>query len=121
MSDKNWKYDSALHANSSFFQKELSTNEQELLYEMVEKLGNRPFMLPNAQGFGQSAVVTAYETEKAKFLQNFKRFPRSSLPKNANVVSSHTAYRIVLEDEEPLLLKAQIAPHGNGDSDTENL
>lgn len=87
----------------------------------MEKLGNRPFMLHHAQVFDQFAVVNAYVTEEAKFLQNVKRIPRSSLPKNANVVSSHTVYRIKMEDDDSLLLKARIAPHGNEDSDTDNL
>ena len=42
---------------------------------------------------------------------------RSNLPPGANIISSHAIYKIKLNDDQSLKLKARIAPHGNEDSD----
>lgn len=40
----------------------------------------------------------------------------SEITPYANVIYSHSVYKIKLEDDNKLLLKARIAPHGNEDS-----
>lgn len=78
-------------------------------------------MFHDAQGFPKFAIMKAYVVEKEKFVTNTRPIPKSSLPANANFVSSHAVYCIKTEDDDSLLLKARIAHYGNEDSDTENL
>lgn len=87
---------------------------------MMTDLGSRPFMSHHAQGFPQFAIMKVNEAEEAKSFVNTRPVPKSFLPPNANIVSSHTVYRIKAEDNDSLLLKARIISHGNEDSDTEN-
>lgn len=39
------------------------------------------------------------------------------VPKNANVISSHVAYKIKIDEDESLKLKDRICPHGNRDKE----
>lgn len=61
-----------------------------------------------------------YEGEEHKYIVTVKRVQRRQLPRDANIVSSHVVYKIKVEDDDSLRLKARIAPHGNEDSDTKN-
>lgn len=58
---------------------------------------------------------------KKFFLNNVKCVPRSSVPDIANIIGSHTVYKITVNDDESLKLKATIALHGNEDPDKSNL
>ena len=63
----------------------------------------------------------AYKKEEEKFLLNVEVVPRSSIPRDANIIGCHTVYKIKLNDDKSLKLKARIAPHENEDSEKENL
>lgn len=52
---------------------------------------------------------------------NAKSVPRRIVPKSGTVVCSYTICKVMVNDDKQLKLKAQIAPHGNEDSDKLNL
>lgn len=78
-------------------------------------------MRHHAEGYQQPVLFKAYQEEELEFLKTVSVIPRSSLPRNANVISSHTIYKIKITDDDGLKLKARIAPHGNEDSIKEDL
>ena len=121
LSTENWKYDATVSASTSGFSNTLQSNEQEVLSDMLSALGNRSFLRHQAQAFDQSVIVNAYNKEEENFVANVKIVPRSSVPKSANIIGSHTIYKLKQNDDQSLKLKARIAPHGNEDSDKENL
>lgn len=88
---------------------------------MFDVLGNRSFLRHHAQGFDQAPMVNAYREEEKKFLLNVRQVPRDAVPKTANIIGSYTVYKLKVNDDDNLKLKARIAPHGNEDSDKENL
>lgn len=62
-----------------------------------------------------------YEREEQKYIATVKCVQRRQVLRDSNIVSSHVVYKIRVEDDDSLRLKARISPHGNKDSDTENL
>lgn len=101
-----------MSAQLSNFALTLESSEQETLSEMYTAFGNRPFLQHQAKAFEQSPLVNAYRKVEVKFLMNVKTVPRSSVPKSANIIGSHTIYKLKLNDDQSLKLKAHIAPHG---------
>lgn len=121
MVDEVWRFEQqSVNASTLGVIKTLTSNEQEVLSSMMEQLGQRPFLLHHAQGFEQSVLHNAYEREEQKYIATVKRVQRRQVPRDANIVSSHVVYKIKVEDDDSLPLKARIAPQGNEDSDTEN-
>lgn len=51
-----------------------------------------------------------------EFKTHVQLVPIYEVPSNANVISSHTLYKIKIEEDNKLMLKARIASHGNEDS-----
>ena len=95
---------------------ELFSSEQSDLKPMFEHFGNKPFLAYQAQGFPSYMLHNAYHEEEESFKRTVRVVARSTVPSNANVISSHVIYKIKVNDDESLKLKARIAPHGNEDS-----
>ena len=94
----------------------LASNEQVDFQSMFNHFGNRPFLMSQAQGFPQACIINAYKREEESFKHTVRVVTRDTVPSNANVISSHVIYKIKLNDDNSLKLKARIAPHGNQDS-----
>lgn len=73
-------------------------------------------MFHHAQRFPQYVILNAYDAEEVEFKKHVKTVFKSDIPPNANVISSHTIYKIKTEENNQLRLKARIAPHGNEDN-----
>lgn len=82
---------------------------------MLEYFGNKQFMGYEATGFPQFALSNAYNYEEAEFTKTVECVSLTDVPENANVISSHVLYKININDDKSLKLKARIAPHGNED------
>ena len=100
---------------------ELTSAEQQLLLQYKEKFGQKEFLLNHAQGLPPSVTKKAYLSEEESFLNNCKLVHRTKVPGNANVISSHVLYKIKELDDGTLKCKARIAPHGNKDSNMNDL
>lgn len=71
----------------------------------------------HAEEFEQSAMVPAYEKEEDKDIHTVHRVHRKTVPHDVKIISLHVVYKIKVEDDDSLRLKARIAPHGNEDSE----
>lgn len=85
----------------------------------MNMFGNKSFLRHQAQAFGQFPFVNAYQAEENEFLKNVQIINRQDVPRDANIISSHTIYKIKLNDDSSLKLKARIAPHGNEDCEND--
>ena len=94
---------------------EVTDKEPEVLREMMNHFGNKAFLLHQAQGFEQFPLVTSYNREEESFVKTVKIVSRDEVPPQANVIGSHVLYKLKLNDDGSLKLKARIAPHGNED------
>ena len=118
MTDGTWRFStgnttsSSVSAQSSQF----SSIEPVVLQEMQNHFGNKSFMRHQAQGFPQFALVNAYNAEETSFKKTAEPVRVSKIPPDANIISSHVIYKVKMNDDKALKLKARIAPHGNEDS-----
>lgn len=83
---------------------------------MFNHFGNRPFLRYQAQGFSSFPLLNDYQEEEEDFKKRVKVIAIANVPVNANVISSHVLYKLKINDEKMLKLKAGISPHGNEDS-----
>lgn len=123
LSNETWRFkpsQSSLNAALGNFCT-LPSDEQRILKEIMDVFGNKPFMGHQAQGFEQFPIVNAYRKEEDEFTKNVEVVKRSSVPPGSNIISSHVIYKVKMNDDATLKLKARIAPHGNEDSDKDQM
>lgn len=94
----------------------MESNEPEELKRMFNHFGNKPFLKFQAQGFQQYVISNAYKLEEEAFSKTVKVIPKSDVPENSNIIKSHTLYKVKINNDASMKLKALIAPHGNKDS-----
>ena len=124
MGNEVWKYDNlATTANTGIIKEAQENTETKVedmepheLNRMFQFFGNKPFLKFQAQGFEQYILSAAYKKEEESFLKTVKIIPKESLPQDANIIRSHTLYKIKVSDDGTKKLKSRIAPHGNEDS-----
>lgn len=100
---------------------ELSSSEQQSLQLYHNRFKSKDFMLRHAEGLPSYTIANAYMVEEQNFVKECVRLHRSKVPSDANVIRSHVIYKIKTRDDDSLTCKARIAPHGNEDSERENL
>lgn len=107
----------ASSANAELFSSEtgMYSTEHAVLSKKQDHFGNKTFLRHDAQGFDQFPLVTAFKTEEETFLRTVKQVAKKDVPAGANIISSHTIYKVKQYDDSSLKLKARIAPHGNED------
>lgn len=115
MTKEVWKYTESLSASSSTLTPELELKcaESDVLSSMVDYFGNKPFFRHQVQGFDQYVLFNSYQTEEETFLNTVRPFPHNKVLSDANIISSHTLYKVKMNDDGSLKMKARIAPHGN--------
>lgn len=72
-------------------------------------------MRHQAQGFGQTVINSAYMKEHNSFCETVTQVARAHVRNGADVINNHTIYKVKVNDDHTLMLKARIAPHGNED------
>lgn len=60
-----------------------------------------------------TSIDKAHNDEEQKFWKTLSFKNQSALPSDENYISSHTIYKIEVNDDNALKLKARISPHGN--------
>lgn len=108
--------DPVLNGSSVQALEQLKSSEQETLRAMHKYFGNKPFLKYESQGFCQAPVINSYKKEEESFLKTVKQVCKNTVPTDANIINSHTLYKIKMDENSRLKLKARIAPHGNEDS-----
>lgn len=113
MSKETWK----LSAASSALSMKIDSNtlEQQVLKLYQSLFQNKTFMRHQAQSLEQFPIINAYKAEEETFLKTVTTVPIKTLPQDANIIGSHTIYKVKMNDDKTLKLKARIAPHGNED------
>lgn len=94
-------------------QTQVSSTEYIFIASMADYFGNKSFLKHQAQGFEQFPLINSYKQEEETFLKSAEIIPSHKIPAGANIISSHTLYKVKQEDDGSLIMKARIAPHGN--------
>lgn len=118
MTTVQWNHSNPLAGNSGNVTTDLQviSSEHAVLSAMLEHFGNKPFLKYRAQGFDQYPLVNSYTVEEETFLKTACSVYHRYVPQGANVINSHTTYKVKKNDDGTLKLKARIAPHGNEDN-----
>lgn len=70
-------------------------------------------MRHQAQYFDQFSMLNDYEKTEHEFIKNAQCISRSSVPPDGSFIGNHFRYKVKVDDNESIKLKARIAPHGN--------
>ena len=99
----------------------LESTKDKALAEVYGVIGHDTVMLRDLEFAPPWLVKEAYDIEEANWQGVYEVVEESSIPKNANVVSSHVAYKIKVSEDGSLILKARICPHGNRDKEKDGI
>lgn len=94
---------------------ELQSSASEDIATLYTPFGNKYFMAHHAQGIPTFPLLNSFEAEEYVFKNTFTVVAIADVPLNANIISSHTIYKVKVNDDGTLRLKARIEPHGNED------
>lgn len=75
-------------------QTDISSTENTVLAKMKTHFGNKVFLRHHAQGFDQFPLTNAYRNEEESFLKTVKQVVKQYVPEKANIISSHTIYKV---------------------------
>lgn len=103
------------------FLKTLESSKQEVVSHMFEVLGNRSFIRQHTQASYQVSMVKACLHKELKVFANVEVVPFSGITHDANIIGSHTFYKIKQNDDNSFKLQVHIASHRNEDSDLDIL
>ena len=117
MKKETWNLLEASSANAELFssEKRMYSTENAVLSKMQDHFGNKPFLRHHSKGFDQFPLVTSFKTEEETFLRTVKQVAKKDVLAGANIIGSHTIYKMKQNDDGSLKLKARIASHGNED------
>lgn len=87
--------------------------EEDVLQAMQAEFENKPFFKFRTQRFGQFPLIISYKKGEDTFLKFCTVVPVDKIPKDVNVIGSHTLHKTRMKDGSLLMLKARVAPHGN--------
>ena len=94
---------------------ELSSESETVVKQYLDYFGFKEFTLSQAQGLPRFVLHNSYVAQEKSYLDHAKKIHVSKLPKSANIISSHTLYKVKSNDNGQLYIKARIVPHGNRD------
>lgn len=84
-----------------------------MLAPMLQFFGNRSFMRHEAQGFPEDVIYNAFDKDEHVCKRTVQQVPLADVLDRANILASHTIYKVKFCDDSSLQLKARIVPHGN--------
>lgn len=122
MCDETWQYASsanlcAMYIDSLSLESELKAS----LKDMFDHFGNHFFLKYQAQGFQRFCLKLAYDVEETHFKKRVQTNSLSDVVPHANIISSDVIYKIKMNDDLSIKLKARITPRGKEDSTKEML
>lgn len=115
--NETWRYASGAMLMSMIASSiRLESNAPDVLASMLQYFGNKPFLRHEAQSFPDYVLLNAYSAEETEFRRTVRAIPLAEVPNNADIIASHTVYKVKRNDDHSPRLKARIASHENGDS-----
>lgn len=109
LDNENWKYCAVIFPRSS----EWKSTHLHDLKTFLDYFGNRPFMKFEERTFSQYLFQIAYKNEENSFKKIVMEIPIQDVPDDANKINSHVLYKVNVNNDMSVKLKARIACHGN--------
>lgn len=96
---------------------DLTSNEQKILTNLHNKIGNSTVTLNKLQGIPPWVTYKAITNEHDNnWTDAYYEVEENSIPPNANVITSHVIYKVKTDEQGKHTMKARICPHGNKDT-----
>lgn len=86
----------------------IQSNKLQVLRQMLDTMGQKPFLALLWTVFPQYVLLNSYEVEELELKNLVRCIPISVVSSDFNVDLSHTVYRLKVLEDEPLVLKACI-------------
>lgn len=83
---------------------------------MLRVFDKNPLMFHKYRSFPPYETANAYNLEEISFDSTIRIILTPEIPQRDIVMSAHVICNVNIEDDDFLLLKARIAPHGNDNS-----
>ena len=99
----------------------LTSERDEALQSVYKVIRHDTVLLRDLEFASPWLVRESYEEEEKNWVGVFEVVDESQVPKGANVISSHVAYKIKVGEDNTLKLKARICPHGNRDKEKDGI
>lgn len=100
----------------------LTSNEQIVLKKIHEKIGNKQVTTREIEFAPSWVLHNAMEREHHNnWIGAYKEVPDSYVPRGANVISSHTLFKVKSHEEDRLEMKARFVLHGNRDKQKDDI
>lgn len=110
MSNKRWRLSDSVHVSLETFSK-LKSVVADVLRKMFTAVGCKFFSFPHGHVFLLYAVFKNYEQQEEELLKHAKLVLIDKVYDKANFISSHTAYKINVDENDVLCLKECIPSH----------
>ena len=95
----------------------LKSSEQQVLQSITKVIGHQQ-VTASKLSFAPSWIVqNAFESELDNWKDVYEQVDEASAPANANIIRSHTVYKVKSDEQSTLKLKARIVAHGNEDKE----
>jgi len=96
---------------------QLQSDEQNFLRAIEDVVGPSQVSASKLNFAPQWVMDKAFEQELRNWNDVYSEFSEVNLPNSANVISSHTVYKVKTDESGAKSLKARIVAHGNEDRD----
>lgn len=94
---------------------QLESNHQTHLQQLFHYFENKSFFAHKAQGLPCCLLTGSYDAEESCFKKTVLLIPRTEVLSSTNMISSHVLYKLKLDHDSTLKLKALIASCENED------
>ena len=100
----------------------LKSSEQKVLEGIKSVIGDRTASESQLQFAPQWILQKAIDKELSEYRRNVEEIDIRTLPRDANIISSHHFFQIKHDGQEgSLKLKCRLVPHGNRDKDKDSI
>ena len=101
---------------------DLTSEKQRILKDVYEEIGTSQVAYRRLEFAPSWLIEEAFAKEHDdNWADAYELVDYKEMPKHANVISSHVVYKIKKQDDEMLILKARLVPHGNNDNDKDSI
>ena len=100
----------------------LSSDRARVMEDIAKTIGKEQVTRSRLESAPSWIVEEAFEKEhSSNWADAYNKVDDSSVPPNANVISSHTINKVKTSEDGTQTLKARIVPHGNRDRQKDNI
>ena len=100
----------------------LKTDKHHVMSTIYETIGSKQVTARHLDFAPSWVLDEAFRKEHdSSWKGAYKEIPKCQVPRSANVITSHTVYKVKTQEDGSKDMKARIVPHGNRDNEKDNI